>query len=116
MFVGIFRKVPGFGFIYRIIKRSDWPKPDIILDNPEHLRFAQAFGAMVNFAGTLSLFTGASVIGWALIWLVVAMAALNLFSGFCVGCAVYYWMNRLTIPGLAKSQTVDIYSGILLYL
>jgi hypothetical protein len=34
-----------------------------------------------------------------LAWLVVTLAALNLFLGFCAGCFVYYQLNRLQVPG-----------------
>ena len=26
-----------------------------------------------------------------------------LFIGFCAGCAVYYWLNRLQAPGFSKA-------------
>ena len=104
MLLGTILKVPGFGFIYkRLLKSLGWVKPDVIPDNPEPHRFAQGFGATVMVGGSVALFAGASVLGWALVWLVVALAAINLFGGFCVGCAVYYWLTRLHVPGFVKA-------------
>lgn len=104
MLIGTLRNIPAFGFIYkRVLKPRGWVQPDIIPDNPEPHRFAQGFGSVVMIGGTLALSAGASTIGWALVWLVVALAALNLFGGFCVGCAVYYWLNRLHAPGFTQS-------------
>jgi hypothetical protein len=103
MIVGTLRRVPGFGFVYRIIKLTGWLKPEIMMDNPEPHRFAQGFGGVVMFVGTLSLLSGAPTVGWGLIWLVAGLAALNLVGGFCVGCAVYYWLSRLKVPGFVKS-------------
>ena len=39
----------------------------------------------------------------ALAWLVIGLAALNLFVGFCAGCFVYYRLNRLGVPGFTQS-------------
>ncbi|MBC8505822.1 MAG: DUF4395 domain-containing protein [Anaerolineales bacterium] len=112
MILGILRKKPGFGFIYRLLKPSGWPKPDVIMDNPEPHRFAQGFGAVVMLIGSVSLYTGALTLGWALIWLVVALAALNLFAGFCIGCALYYWLNRFNLPGFSKSPPEGTFPGM----
>ena len=113
MVVGTLRKEPEFGFIYRIIKRSGWPKPDISLDNPEPHTFAQGFGGAVMIIGLLFLFTGFSWVGWGFIWIVISLAALNIFGGFCVGCAFYYWMNHLKVPGFTKSPPQGINPGVL---
>lgn len=100
---GTMRGVPGFGFIYRYLLRPrGWVQPDMIPDNPEPHRFAQGFGTVVMAAAVVALYSGADAPGWALVWLVVALAALNLFAGFCAGCAVYYWLYRLQVPGFVK--------------
>jgi hypothetical protein len=46
----------------------------------------------------------ATVLGWVLTWFVVALAALNLFAGICVGCLMYYWFNRLGVPGFKYAR------------
>ncbi len=43
------------------------------------------------------------ILGWGLVWLVAALAALNAFAGFCVGCAMYYWLSRWHLPGFDKT-------------
>ena len=112
MIVGTLLMAPGFGFIYRVFKSVGWAKPDILLDNPEPHRFAQGFGGVVMLAGALSVFAGIPFLGWGLVWLVTALAALNLFGGFCVGCAVYYWLSRLNLPGFTKSPPEDTFPGM----
>ena len=112
MIIGTLRKAPGFGFIYRMLNPIGWPKPDVIMDNPEPHRFAQGFGAVVMLIGSVALYTGATTLGWELVWLVVALAARNLFIGFCVGCAVYYWLNRLHLPGFSKSPPKGTFPGM----
>jgi len=74
-------------------------KPDVIEDNPEPHRFAMGVGGLFTAGSTLALLAGASMIGWILSGIVIVLAALNLFLGFCAGCFVYYQFNKLGVPG-----------------
>lgn len=113
MGIGSALKVPGFGFVYRyILKPQGWMKPDVLEDNPEPHRFAQSLGFLFMASGSVALFLGSSVLGWSLVWLVAALAALNAFGGFCVGCAVYYWLVRLNVPGFAKQPPAGTFPGM----
>jgi hypothetical protein len=113
MLVGTILSLPGFVFIYRyILKPAKLAKPEVLQDNPEPHRFAQGFGGVVMLIGTLALFAGSSVLGWGLVWLVVALAALNAFGGFCAGCFVYYWLARLRVPGFAKIPPAGVFPGL----
>ena len=113
MGIGSLLKAPGFGFIYKhVLKPQGWMKPDVLDDNPEPHRFAQFLGFLFMTAGSLALFSGASLLGWSLVWLVVALAALNAFGGFCVGCAVYYWLSRFNLPGFTKQPPVGTFPGM----
>jgi hypothetical protein len=112
MAVGTLRGVPGFGILYRaVFKPRQWLRPEVVLDNPEPHRFAQGFGAAVLATGAATLFAGAALPGWGLVWLVIILAALNLFGGFCAGCAVYYWLNRLQVPGFVKTPPGGSFPG-----
>ena len=113
MSLGTGLKMPGFGFVYKYaLKPRGWVKPDVITDNPEPHRFAQGFGAVVMALGVGFLYAGSAAAGWGLVWLVIALAALNLFAGFCAGCAVYYWLNRLSVPGFVKSPPTGTFPGM----
>ena len=113
MGLGSALKVPGFLPIYKyILKPRGWMKPDVLNDNPEPHRFAQFLGFVFMTAGSISLFLGASILGWSLVWIVVALAALNAFGGFCVGCAVYYWLSRLQLPGFSKQPPEGTFPGM----
>ena len=104
---------PGFLWVYtRIARPLGIAHPDIVQDHPEPHQFAQGFGGVVLVVAVALLLTGVSVAGWALVWLVVALAALNLFGGFCVGCAVYYWLNRLNLPGFVQSPPEGTFPGL----
>lgn len=113
MAYGTVRRQPGFKLVYSgLLKPRGWVKPDVIDDNSEPHVFAQGFGAVVLGLGVAALFAGAPALGWGLVWLVIALAALNLFVGFCAGCAVYYWLNRLKLPGFAKAPPEGTWPGM----
>jgi hypothetical protein len=100
--------LPGLALFQRIYRHVLRPiglvKPDRIPDSPAPHRFAQGMGGTFTLAGAVLLALGAPVVGWALVWLVILLAALNLFVGFCMGCFVYYRLERLGVPGF---QTVE---------
>lgn len=99
--------VPSLSLFKRIYQHLLKPvglvKPHVTPDNPEPHRFAQGFGGVVVALAVLLLWAGQPFWGWALVWLVVVLAALNLFLGFCAGCFVYYQLNRLGVPGFTRS-------------
>ena len=113
MGLGSLLKAPGFLPLYRYLyKPLSLLKPDVLNDNPEPHRFAQFLGFLFMTAGAVSIYLGASILGWSLVWLVVVLAALNAFGGFCVGCAVYYWLGRLNVPGFAKTPPAGTVPGM----
>jgi hypothetical protein len=110
---GSLLKVPGFLPLYRyFFKPLGILKPDVLDDNPEPHRFAQFVGFLFMTAGSTAIFLGASTLGWILVWVVVALAALNAFGGFCVGCAMYYWLARLKVPGFTKVPPANTIPGM----
>jgi hypothetical protein len=113
MAYGTLRRQPGFRVIYSgLLKPRGWVKPDVINDNPEPHVFAQGFGSVVLLGAVAALYLGAPALGWGLVWLVIALAALNLFVGFCAGCAVYYWLGRFRLPGFAKTPPPGTFPGM----
>lgn len=104
---------PGFLPVYReILVRFGWVHPAPLADHPEPHRFAQTLGGIFLAAGSLALLTGAAGLGWGLTWLVIFLAALNLFGGFCAGCFVYYWLGRLKVPGFTQSPPPNTFPGM----
>jgi Domain of unknown function (DUF4395) len=105
MIIGtIWPSIGLFKLVYsRILKPLGVVKPDVIDDNPEPHLFAQGLGGAFTLASTLALLAGAPVVGWSLAWIVIILAALNLFLGVCVGCLVYYQLNRLGVRGFTAA-------------
>lgn len=94
---------PGFLPVYaRILRPSGLVKPEILPDNPGPHRFAQGFGSAVLGTGAILLFSGVQLVGWSLVWLVIFLAAINAFAGFCAGCFLYYQLGRLGIAGFSQ--------------
>jgi molybdopterin converting factor small subunit len=109
MIIGTIWPAAGlFKRIYRhILKPTGIVKPDVIVDNPEPHLFAQGLGGFFILASTVALLLNLSILGWALAWIVIALAALNLFLGFCAGCFVYYQLNRRGVPGFSATPLAD---------
>ncbi|HEY6040553.1 MAG TPA: DUF4395 domain-containing protein [Anaerolineae bacterium] len=113
MLIGTVLRVPGFKWLYAgLFKPLGWVKPDILEDNPEPHVFAQGLGGVVLLGALAGFVLGSEIVGWALTWLVVALAALNLFAGFCAGCFVYYWLVRLNVPGFIARPPAGTFPGM----
>src|SRR5262245_17964887 len=85
-----------FQRIYRdVLRPAGLLKPDVHQEDAAPHRFAQGLGAAVLLIATIALLAGAQAIGWGLAFVVIALAAINLFFGFCAGCFVYFQLQRL---------------------
>jgi hypothetical protein len=104
---------PAFGFVYhRFLKPIGWAEAHIYMDNNAPHRFSQGFGGFVMLVGVLALWVSVPSLGWGLVWLVTALAALNAFGGFCVGCFVYYWLGRIGVPGFSGTPPPGTFPGM----
>lgn len=102
---------PGFLWVYILLRRIGLSKPDVLRDHPQPHRFAQGLGGAFLVAGLGAAWLGLPWLSWGLVWLVIALAAVNLFAGFCVGCALYYWLHRLGLPGFRVGPPPSTFPG-----
>jgi hypothetical protein len=85
-----------FQRLYRdVLKPAGLLKPDVRAEAAAPHRFAQGMGGSVLVISSIALFAGALAVGWALAILVIVLAAVNLFFGFCAGCFVFFQIQRL---------------------
>jgi uncharacterized membrane protein YhaH (DUF805 family) len=85
-----------FQRLYRdVLRPAGLLRPDIHHEDAAPHRFAQGMGAAVLILASVALFAGATTVGWALGLLVVVLAAINLVFGFCVGCFIFFQLQRL---------------------
>ena len=93
-----------YRLIYRyLIRPMGILKTHVIADNPEPHRFAMYVGALVNTMAVIALLSGAPLLGWVLVILVIGLANLNFWLNFCLGCWVYYRLNLLGVPGFYRA-------------
>ncbi len=70
-------------------------EPQFIDDDPRAHNFAQGVGGIFLSLAGLSYLGDLPVLGAVLTLLVIALAALNLSTGYCVGCQMYYYYKML---------------------
>jgi hypothetical protein len=113
MLVGTALRTQAFRWLYAgVLRPLRLARPDPVPDHPAPHRFAQGLGGVFLAVAVLALVLSAPVVGWALVWLVIALAAVNLFLGFCAGCFVYYWLARWRVPGFSHSPPANTFPGL----
>lgn len=105
MLIGTWWPAAGlFKRIYQhLLKPRGIMKPELVADEPQPHLFAQGLGGLFLVISVAALAAGAVVVGWALVGMVIVLAAVNLFLHFCVGCYLYYQFARrglrFSLPG-----------------
>ena len=79
----------------RLLKPAGLLGADVRAEDPMPHQFAQAFGGVVLLTAFVALLGGATLAGWALNWMVTALAFVNLTVQFCMGCFIYYQLDRV---------------------
>jgi hypothetical protein len=89
-----------FQRVYRdILRPAKLLQPDLHNEDAAPHRFAQGMGAGVLTLAIIAFIVGAATIGWALTFIVIILAGINLVFGFCAGCFVYFQLQRFGIMG-----------------
>ena len=91
---------------HRLVKPLGLLTPDPAEDVRASHEFAQLLGGVVLLAATIFLWLDWPTTGWALTWVVILLAAANLFFGFCAGCFVYYQLRKLGVPGFVAQRRI----------
>ncbi len=99
--------IPGTGLfklLYKnIIKPLKLLKPDIIEESSSPHRFAQGLGgSFLLLSFILVQYTGLIFIGWALSFIVIALAFINLTLDFCAGCFIYFQLQKLKLSSTSS--------------
>lgn len=92
--------------IYKgVLKPLGLIKPDLRVDVPQAHRFAMSIGLLVTGSSSYMLFSGNSMIGWSLVWLILILGVIAL-AGWCAGCFSYYMLNRMGLGGFFKYGSI----------
>lgn len=94
-------------FYLNVVRPSGLVKPQVIQDNPEPHRFAMLVGGLFDGAAVLALLAAVPVLAWILVGIVVVLANLNFWLDFCMGCWMYYQLNRLGVPGFTHAPITE---------
>lgn len=86
----------------RVLRPLRLVRPRLIPDDPAPHRFAQGFSGVTTLASAALVAVGVPV-GWLLAWLVVVLAGLNVFVGFCAGCFTFRQLQRVGLLGHTRS-------------
>ncbi|WP_427006980.1 DUF4395 domain-containing protein [Pseudarthrobacter sp. H2] len=57
-------------------------------------RFAQGLGAAMSTAATILFAVGLAPAAWVLLAVLIVAASLESFAGFCLGCAIFGFLQR----------------------
>lgn len=96
-----------FAIVYRFLLRPmGLVKPDLRTDNVQPHRFGQAVGAVSAAIAAAALFFNYATLGWVLVWVLIALTTVS-FMGWCIGCFIYYQMNRIGLGGFFGHTPTD---------
>ncbi len=94
--------VPGTGLFKLIYKLVAKPlgllKPNIVEESKTPHQFAQGMGGIFLLLSFSFLqFFGLTVLGWALSFIVIALAFVNITVNFCTGCFIYFQIQKIKL-------------------
>jgi hypothetical protein len=107
LITSVFFEWGPFVLVYRwVLKPLGLLYPDVRADNPQPHRFGQAVGAASAAGAAGALWAGQTALGWTLVWVLIALTAIS-FMGWCIGCFIYYQLNRLGLGGYFAHKPTD---------
>jgi hypothetical protein len=81
-------------FYLRVLKPRGIVKPNVVQEDATPHQFAQGVGGSFLLASAVAFLAGAAEVGWVLVWIVIVLAFVNFAFDFCVGCQMYFQLDR----------------------
>jgi hypothetical protein len=81
----------------KVLKPRGLVRPNVVQEDPAPHVFAQAVGGLFLLAATVAFVLGLALAGWVLAWIVIILAFVNFAFDFCVGCQVYFQLDRMKL-------------------
>jgi hypothetical protein len=104
---GTVRSVSPFALLYRwLVRPLGIMKSDYRLDNIQPHKFGQLIGALTVGIALGLLYSGYETAGWIIVAVLIALTAVS-YLGWCIGCFLYYQMNRLGMGGFFRYAPTD---------
>jgi len=82
-------------FYLSLLKPRGIVKPNVVQEDATPHQFAQGVGGSFLLFATIAFLAGAVEAGWILVWIVIVLAFVNFAFDFCVGCQMYFQLDRL---------------------
>jgi hypothetical protein len=92
-------------FYLQVLKPRGVVKPNVVQEDATPHQFAQGVGGSFLLASAVAFLLGAAEVGWVLVWIVIVLAFVNFAFDFCVGCQMYFQLDRFhLIPHRTDAQ------------
>ena len=102
---GTFRSISPFHLLYKwIINPLNIMKSDYRLDNIQPHKFGQLVGVITIAIIWSLIYFGYETAGWSVVVVLIALTVSS-YSGWCIGCFLYYQLNRLGLGGFFKHSS-----------
>ena len=104
---GSVRMLSPFSMLYRwVINPGGIMKSDYRLDNIQPHKFGQLVGALTVATSLLFMQLGYPMVGWGIVVVLIILTIIS-YAGWCVGCFLYYQLNRMGVGGFFKHSPTD---------
>ena len=103
----LYRPLSPFVWFYRyLVKPLRLMRSDYRLDNIQPHAFGQFIGAITALAAAALLYSGFGIAGWVIVGILVALTFVS-YRGWCIGCYLYFQLNRLGLGGFFRHKPTD---------
>jgi len=107
LFSGTVRQLSPFSWLYRgVVLPLGLLRSDYRLDNIQPHKFGQLVGAFTVLLALGLFYLGYPFATWAVVAALILLTLVS-FLGWCIGCFLYYQLNRLGIRGFFRHKPVD---------
>ncbi len=104
---GSVRRISPFALIYRwVVRPLHLMRSDYRLDNIQPHKFGQLVGVLTVVMALGLIETGYPIAGWVVVGILIALTAVS-YAGWCIGCFLYYQLNRLGLGGFFRYAPKD---------
>ncbi|MFO7594212.1 MAG: DUF4395 domain-containing protein [Pseudomonadota bacterium] len=104
---GSIRVLSPFTWLYHgVVRPLRLMRSDYRLDNIQPHKFGQLIGALTVVLAVGLVEVGYTTAGWAVVVVLVLLTAMS-YAGWCIGCFLYYRINRLGLGGFFRHAPTD---------
>lgn len=104
---GTVRSISPFTLVYRwMIKPIGIIQSDYRLDNIQPHKFGQLVGFITVLLVLALIKFDYTIAGWTIVGVLILLTVTS-YAGWCVGCFLYYQINRLGLAGFFRHAPTD---------